>query len=394
VDLPAPQSQGPLINYDVTLEPHGQRWLLALDMPIEVPEGSYRAAGFVLIYRKPIMDRMLYKVASAPDYRIQPRLWPRIRVQSLQLPQGLNPRTRELAERWRSEEPDDAAIARRALRLFQEQEFTYTLNPPLLGIHSVDDFLFETRKGFCEHYASAFTMLMRAAGVPSRVVTGYQGGELNQAGDYYIIRQSDAHAWSEIWLENLGWVRIDPTSVIVPARIELGLAAALSPAERASLPFAARRDRNPLYQLQLRWDRINAGWNRWILAYGPELQQQFLSRFGLPDWYRMTLALTVVIVTFLTVLGIVLLWQARPVTSSDPYLKLWQAFCRRLEKLNLARLPYEGPRDFAERASRTRPDLAEEIAAVSDMYISLRYAGVNDPTLAKSFALRVRRFRS
>jgi transglutaminase-like putative cysteine protease len=152
----------------------------------------------------------------------------------------------------------------------------------------VDEFLFTTRRGFCEHYASSFVFLMRAAGIPARVMTGYQGGELNGLGDYLIVRQSDAHAWAEVWQEPQGWVRVDPTAAVAPGRIDRGLYAAVADAE--ALPFLVRRDISWLRQFALGWDSLNNAWNEWVLAYGPERQREFLSNlgFGLLDWRGMT----------------------------------------------------------------------------------------------------------
>ena len=174
----------------------------------------------------------------------------------------------------------------RALAMFRQQTFYYTLNPPLLGTDSVDEFLFNTRQGFCEHYASAFVFLMRAAGVPARVVTGYQGGERNTFGDYLIVRQSDAHAWAEVWLEGRGWVRVDPTGAVAPNRVQDGLYAAVTDGQ--NLPFLIRRggDSAWLHQLAMSWDSLNNSWNEWVLAYGPDRQKEFLSGlgFGAVDW--------------------------------------------------------------------------------------------------------------
>jgi hypothetical protein len=285
-------------------------------------------------------------------------------------------------------------IVNNAIWMFRREEFFYTLEPgELNGPHLVDEFLFESRRGFCEHYAGAFVVLMRAAGLPARVVTGYQGATFNEAGGYHLILQSDAHAWAEVWIQGRGWLRIDPTGAVAPMRIESGLTAALSPAERASIPFALRNAGGALYQLRMRWDWVNATWNRLVLAYGPDLQQEFLSRFGIGSWYRMTLVLTAVLVAFLSVLGVYLLWQARPAAAADPVLREWRRFCSRLARKDLRRQAHEGPRDFARRAGQARPDLATDIGAIADLYIGLRYRADPEPARVRVFAQKVRRFR-
>src|SRR5262245_6729708 len=197
--------------------------------------------------------------------------------------------------------------------MFSTERFFYTLEPPTLGQDMVDEFLFDTRRGFCEHYSSAFTVLMRAAGIPARVVVGYQGGELNEVGGYYVVRQADAHAWSEVWLAGRGWVRVDPTAAVAPERIEVGVAGAVAAAE---LPdFLRRSGLSTLAELRLRldvaWDYVNVAWDRWVIGFNPERQFELLARFGLGDWQRMILALTVTITALMGVVGLLSLRQAR-----------------------------------------------------------------------------------
>jgi protein-glutamine gamma-glutamyltransferase len=380
------------IRHEVMLEAHGEFWLLALDLPVQGPSGSVHNSAHQLMNARRVRERLLYQAVSYPRYRLQAELPDTLRQRALQIPRHGNPRLRALAEEWRRQAPDDRAVITTALDMFREQAFFYTLSPPLLSqASSMDDFLFNTRRGFCEHYASAFTLLMRAAGIPARVVTGYQGGELSAAGGHFIVRQSDAHAWSEVWLAGEGWVRIDPTAAVAPQRIESGLAASL-PEDEAAL---VRHDSEIywVYRLEDYWEWVNLVWNRSVLAYGPELQQQFLRRFGIRDWYRMTLVLTALVVGFLVLLGAVLLWQARQRGIDDPALREWVRTCRALARRRLPRLPHEGPRDYAERIGRERPDLADDMARISGLYIGLRYAGVDDVAALRQLRDQVRRFK-
>ncbi len=385
--------EGMAIRQEIMLEPHKHNWLIALDLPVEGPPGSTHDNAHQLISDKPVLERKLYQVTSYTDYRYQPELSPDLRARALQLPGFGNKRLRELAQQWRQSEPTDRDIVNAALRMFNSEDFFYTLEPPLLSNTSgMDDFLFNTRRGFCEHYASAFTLLMRAAGIPARVVTGYQGGEYNEAGNYFIVRQSDAHAWSEVWLQGDGWVRIDPTAAVAPERIESGLAAALSEGEASTVPGSSNI--YLIYQLEAYWDWTNAVWNRSILAYGPELQQRFLERFGIRDWYQMTLVLTISVVGFLAILGGILLWQARKQIADDPVVREWGRFCSILARHKLPRLPHEGPRDFAQRATRARPDLAPEITRISGLYVKLRYSDTDfDIENLRRLKHAVRRFK-
>lgn len=388
---PPAELLGEAVRQEITLEPHNQRMLLALDLPGSGPTGAVHSASYELLNSKRVSERILYQVVSHPRYRLQPELSMGSRVRAALLPRFGNPRVRELAGQWRAQGMDDRGVINAALRMFREENFFYTLEPPLLSTtSSMDDFLFNTRRGFCEHYAGAFTLLMRAADIPARVVTGYQGGERNPAGGYFVVRQSDAHAWSEVWLPGEGWLRVDPTAAVAPQRIESGLSSALS-AEEANL-VRRSSDIYWVYQLENYWEWTNAAWNRTILAYGPELQQKFLDRFGIRDWYQMTLVLTSIVVVFLGILGAVLIWQARPAGADDPAAREWERFCRRLARRELPRLPHEGPRDYAERVARIRPELMAAVAQISGLYIDLRYAGVDDPKTLSALRSSVREF--
>jgi len=224
---------GGTIRYTITLEPHERNWLFALDLPVSIPPDAVLLSDYALRTPRRLTERRRYSVESALAYRADAVLEDWARRRDLRLPDGFNPRTHALATQWRNQFGDNAtAIVQTALAMFRNQPFVYTLQPPLLGRNSVDEFLFDTQKGFCEHYASSFTVLMRAAGIPARVVTGYQGGEENPFADYFIIRQASAHAWSEVWLEGRGWVRVDPTAAVAPERIERGLQDALPAGER------------------------------------------------------------------------------------------------------------------------------------------------------------------
>lgn len=389
---PSAEPLGNGIRQEIMLEAHGEFWLLALDLPMDGPPGAIYNSAHQLLNPKRVQERLLYSVVSFPRYRLQMALPPAIRDRALQLPRFGNPRLRNLAADWRQQAETDRNVVNAALRLFREEEFFYTLQPPLLAETSgMDDFLFNTRRGFCEHYASAFTLLMRAAGLPARVVTGYQGGQLSASGGHFIVRQSDAHAWSEVWLQGEGWVRVDPTAAVAPQRIEAGLLASLPESDAALVQ--GNSDIYWVYRLEDYWEWANAIWTRSILAYGPELQKEFLERFGIRDWYRMTLVLTAFIVGFLAILGAYLMWQARPQGPRDPAAREWERFCRTLARRELARLPHEGPRDYAQRVSRARPDLVSEVARISGLYIGLRYAGVDDSDALRQLKNDVRRFR-
>ena len=387
------QLQGAAVGYEVTLEPNRTNWLFALDAidPAQLPPDSLVTVDGRLLSKKTLRERIAYRVSSHPRYIAQAELPEQHRRMSLRLPRNRNPQALALAQSWRGEGKSDAAIVDAALTMFRSQQFFYTLNPPILsGGDPVDEFLFTTKKGFCEHYASAFTTLMRAAGIPARVVTGYQGGARNEIGGYYTVRQSDAHAWSEVWLEGQGWLRIDPTAAVAPNRVEMNLQSALGAEE--SLPFAFRRSSSQLFtQLEARWDWVNAQWNQWVLAYGPDLQKQFLGRFGLEGWRDLMLAMIVALSAGVGLFGLVALRRALPARSNDLALRLWQQAMARLARDGLIQRPHEGPQAFVARVIEQRPELAATLRPLLDRYLAARYVG--ESTAEPQLATLVRNFK-
>ncbi|MDP3289918.1 MAG: transglutaminase domain-containing protein, partial [Methyloversatilis sp.] len=287
-----------------------------------------------------------------------------------QLPRDGNPRARQLAQTLRAASPADTVEA--GLRLFRREAFVYTLTPPLLGDDGIDAFLFDTRRGFCEHYAGAFVFLMRAAGLPARVVTGYQGGERNEVDDYVVVRQSDAHAWAEVWLKGEGWRRVDPTAAILPSRIERGLADL--PAGEP-VPFVARVDLGWLRSLRHQWEAANNAWNQWVLSYDQQKQRELLSRLGMsqPDWRLMTIWLASLCALFATALT---LWAMRRSVSADALARAWSGVDRALRPAGLGREAWEGPLDYAARIGRLRPDLAPVLSQACRLYADARYGAV------------------
>ncbi|MBL8484111.1 MAG: DUF3488 domain-containing transglutaminase family protein, partial [Rhodocyclaceae bacterium] len=253
--------RAPVTRYNVTLEPHGKNWLFALDYPQNLPEGSMLSGEYQLLARKAVTERQRYSVGSAPVPGLGREDMAALQDDARQLPTLGNARTRRFARELAARAANPRALAASVLAHFREREFTYTLEPPLLGDDTIDEFLFDTRRGFCEHYAAAFVYLMRAGGVPARVVTGYQGGELNPVDGYTVVRQSDAHAWAEVWYADGGWTRVDPTAAILPSRIETSLAQALPRGE--PLPFMLRPGFDVLRALRLRWDALANAYKQW-----------------------------------------------------------------------------------------------------------------------------------
>ncbi|HET7370643.1 MAG TPA: DUF3488 and transglutaminase-like domain-containing protein, partial [Gammaproteobacteria bacterium] len=229
------EPKGEPARYTITLEPNNHRWLFALAIPASWPADAALGGDYTIYADKPVRERRQYEMVSFPQAAYGLDLSRAARERDLQLPEGGNPRARALAAQWKHELGSPQEIVQRALRRFASGDYYYTLKPPPLGSNGIDQFLFETRQGFCGHYASAFVFLMRAAGVPAHVVTGYTGGERNPLDGYWTVRDAHAHAWAEVWLRGSGWVQIDPTSVLPANRIAPEAAAALQAASRGGV---------------------------------------------------------------------------------------------------------------------------------------------------------------
>ena len=382
---------GRLTRYSVTLEPHQQRWLFTLGLSAISPDvPSDLTADMQWLARQPINNRLRYRHAAYLDYQLDLSLNPEQRALGLQLPRGYNPLAREMTQGWLNELGwNETALVNRALANFRNQAFFYTLRPPKLGDDAVDDFLFNTRRGFCEHYASAFVVLMRMAGLPARVVTGYQGAEFNPLGQYWLVRQRDAHAWAEVWLTGQGWVRVDPTAAVAPERVEHGIDAALPLLERPSTTWGMSYLR-PLSQA---WDALNNQWNQWVIGYDHGKQRSLMERLhpllstlkGML-WALVGSVFVILLLLFLSLSG----FQRRQKT--DPLVELYDRFRQQLQRIGILTPPQEGPGDLAARVSALRPDLAAQVHAIIRLYTGLRYGALPAGKTAALAAL-VRRFK-
>ncbi len=381
-------------DYTLMLEPTGRRWVFALDLPESWPVRRYaQTYDYQLLAAEAIDAPVVLQLRSRPQYTAGTQLSVTLRRRDLRLPENVNARTRALAAELRAAVASDVAYVNAVLTMFREQEFVYTLAPPKLDFDSVDDFLFNTRSGFCGHFASAFTTLMRAAGIPARVVTGYQGGELNRFAGYYIVRQSDAHAWSEIWLDGRGWARVDPTAAVAPERIERGLLEAVGADE--PVPDRLLRELSWLREVRFAWDAVNTLWREHVIQFNRESQLRLLEALGFaqPDWRVLGLLLGIGIALMLTILGAQLARELR-LRSADPAQRAYARFGRRLERRGLARLPHEGPSDFAERVKSARPDLAPDVDAITRLYLELRYGRTATAAALAELVRRARAFRA
>jgi transglutaminase-like putative cysteine protease len=396
------EAQAAPLSYSLTLEPSNKPWLPALDLPIRAPAGSRLRAGFVLEAAAPVRERVSLELSALTRYRLR-TLDASERRAALQQPAQISARVLKLAARWRAAARDDADVVRAALAHFRTENFFYTLEPPLLGDDPMDEFLFEQRRGYCEHYTAAFVTLMRAAAIPARVVTGYQGGEYNPAGNYLIVRQSDAHAWAEVWLPDQGWVRVDPTAAIAPERIDYGangLRRLLARGTRlGDLPAETLRDILALdvferarEQLRLTWDAANSTWQRWVLGYNQTRQRELLAWFGFEDVPPARLIGLLALLIALVMGLYVVFTRPRPLRP-DPLQRVYFDFCHKLGHIGLVRAPQEGAFSFAQRACRTRPELMDSIRNITQVYLRLRYGGEKDADLYQELVNRVSALR-
>jgi transglutaminase-like putative cysteine protease len=371
---PGIRRSGPRIDYLVTMEPHDRRWVFALDLPLVAPPGTAITENYQVLADRPIHTRRRYLLASYLDYGT-PQLNDREWYTALQLPERVGPRTADLVDGWLRASTESEDVLKRAVEFFRTQPFVYTLTPPLLGSDPVEEFLFRSRAGFCEHFSSAFTLLMRLAGIPARVVTGYQGGERNPVGDYVIVRQSDAHAWSEVWLDGKGWTRVDPTAAVAPERVQLRIDPTFL--ERGAPVRFSLGDsdavRSLLRQVRYGWDAVNNGWNQWVLGYSQRRQEAFLAGLGLDgmDWRGLGLVLVGALGGALGMIALAVL--GRRTHNGDPVGHSYERFCGKLAARGLTRRAQEGPVDFSRRVAQERPELAGAVARITALYVELQY---------------------
>ena len=393
------QYVGKEYRYTVRLEPSSERWWFSLDTVADTPDPRRVRLTFdqQLVARDPVTELTTYSAVSYTQTRSDgpiPLIAQRV---DTKLPENRNPRSVSLAKQMRARASSDADYIAAVLDLFRKGGFEYTLTPPLLNMDSVDDFLFNTKRGFCGHYASAFVTLMRAAGIPARVVTGYQGGEWNPIREYYLVRQSDAHAWAEVWSDGRGWTRIDPTAVVAPERLRRGLFDLLP--DSASAANRALREVHWINALRLRWDAANDWWNERVVKFDLRTQFDVLRWLGFdePDWRVLGWLLATGLIAWLLVIA----WHVSRTARSAPADRLaraYQKLCGKLARAGVPRQPHEGPLTFAATITSQRPELSGVAGALILDYAGLRFGndltGTTRPTAIAAFERAVSRFRA
>ena len=356
-------------DYRIDLEPTEDRQLVALDLPTRLPDGAYASRDYTPWAATPQYNVSRWRMRSAPPAAFETDLPPPLRARALALPRGYNPRTVALGRQWRRETGGDAqgrgdaAIVGRALAMIR-RDFAYTLNVPLAGRNEIDDFLFDRREGYCEHFSSAFVVLMRAAGIPARVVTGYAGAYRNPLGDYWLVRKSDAHAWAEVWLPARGWVRVDPTAAVAPERV-YDTIADRQPGRIAGLDALV-----PVFNAS---DWLRRGWNDFVLGFNAQRQQSLLKPLGLDR-----LGAGALVALFAAIAALALAWMAwriaRGERQRDPLLRAWHALEARYRKLGRGRESHEPAQAWAARVAADTPRAGEHLATLADRFGRARYA--------------------
>lgn len=389
------QKQGPSQSYSVIMQPSRQPWLFSLDIS-ESSQPDVRMQGdFRLQRSRPVHRSYMYQAEVWPQALAEPELTAAGWRHNLQLPRTGNPRTREWARQLREQYADDRQLVAALLTHFNRQPYHYTLKPPLLGENSIDEFMFDTRSGFCEHYSSAMAFALRVTGIPARVVTGYQGGEINNAGNYVQVRQMDAHAWVEYWLPGSGWQRADPTFQVAPERIEQSLQDVLA-AEMTELDsnlFSPLRYRHVAWinKLRMGWENLNHGWQSKVLGYQGERQRAWLRElFGSLDWQRIgiTLVASLALLFGLLALFIIRPWQQRP----DPVQRLLLDYDRLMQRRGLARAVHEGLQTHQKRIdSQLDETLRQQLESFVIAHEQLLYAGEDDLQKARTALQQLRR---
>ena len=380
---------GDPVAYEVTMEPNNRSWLLVLDSASEAPRmfghRPYLTPELQWRTDRPLNDIVRYKAQSYTQFQHGPET-PALALQDLvDLPGGFNPRTLTWAQELRRTHGAGHAAAPAIVAAVMDHlrtgGYSYTLEPGVYGRHTADEFWFDRREGFCEHIASSFVILMRALDIPARIVTGYQGGERNPVDGFWTVRQSDAHAWTEVWLQGQGWVRVDPTSAVSPGRV--------GSFERLQAPAGffsgALRNLNPTLAAQVRaaWEAVNNRWNQWVLNFTQGRQLDLLKSLGFetPSWRDLAYVLIGVVVAVSLAGAGWSLWERQ---QHDPWLRLLQKGRSRLRTLGIPAASHQAPRALAEQVRQRFGDTAFS-QSVTEWLIQLeaqRYSARQTTTLA------------
>ncbi len=363
---------GKQYTYTITLEAHGKQWLLPLDVPIGLIQDSTKTADFELKSTKPVNDLKKYSLSSYTQATLAQNESFDVLMKHTEFPNNKNTKTIQFGQQLRTQFDDDKKLVAHVLKQFGNQEYFYTLSPPPLGDNPMDEFLFDTKRGFCEHYAGSFALIMRAADIPSRIVTGYQGGELNPDGNYLIVRQSDAHAWVEVWFDDQGWTRIDPTAAVSPQRIENSIDVALS---NEAVSFRIKTKSSLIGDLLFSWDNIQHQWNNWVLNYNQDKQSHFLKKLGIGIKSSADMVIALVILLALITLSYALFSGYRNRPNKPEYFELlYQSLLKKMAKAGFTIQPAESPTEFLARITQHNNNNSQHLHQAINLYMKIKYS--------------------
>lgn len=364
---------GAPIRYRVIEQANGEPWLFLLALPAQISTDAHINGNFVVTVHHPLWKAKSFHGVSYTNYVLDPQLSSVVKQRNLQLPSQIDPRAKQLAEHWKSMSTSKLQIVRKALRYFYQKPFYYTLDPPpIKGRNRMDQFLFKTRKGFCEYYASAFAVLMRYAGIPTRVVTGYAGGTINPINGWLIVREANAHAWDQVWISGKGWIRVDPTASISPQRVE---PSALFSTETGTNTFDLSTPSGIAADVSYFWEAADDFWSENVVGYNEKSQRHLLSQIQSLNkndiFFILTLFLAAIAGTGFAIISIK--FKKRPKKSQDTSKRLYDRWRRKLTKNGMEVRRSEGPLDLLMRIEVERPELFEESRVITRLYISARY---------------------
>ena len=361
-------------QYTMTLEPHHSNWVFALNAPVYYPKDTQLNKDMELVSSDSINKAVSLSLTSSLDYKLNNNRNSQQIQSALSLPPNSSKRTIKLARSmYEKAGRNDTRFIQQVMSFYNQEKFYYTLEPEPMSSDYIDSFMFDTRQGFCEHYSSSFVVMMRAVGIPARIVTGYQGGDWNESGQYLLVRQSDAHAWTEVWQEGSGWNRFDPTAMVAPARVNSGLFEALG--DTSFLPVSMRF--SLLKKLGMQWDGLNYQWTKWVVSYNNQLRSELLQKLKLStgNWGRMIIGLLLfiaaLILFWITTYNLYLWWR----TPRDKELSLYLRFTKEIKRITgLTRGKSETELAFASRVVATSPELTDSVGNITRLFNELRYS--------------------
>ncbi len=387
----APEYKGQIYQYKLLMEPQPHNWVYALEMPVNYSAPLTMTAAYQLITPKKPEERAEYQITSYTQYTLNKTNNTELN-ENLQLPHEPSDRLVQLVRQLGGFNHPPEYLINNLFRYFRQNEFYYTLTPPLMPHNPIESFLFDARAGFCSHYATAFVYLLRIAGIPARVIGGYQGGEINSVGGFLEVRQANAHAWTEVWLKNKGWTRFDPTTAVAPERIEQNVNIEQQISNRAISFIPSAQLQNSLSwlkQARQLWSSLDYKWQRWVINYNTDAQTGIFELFGIQDWRKLFYGLLILIAVFILVLFQIMIKKTS--RQSDPAVELYRKFCKKIPKTPIK--TGETPADYARRCQKLYPNQYKEIEIITRLFINIHYQPDPDKQALMKLKKQIRHFK-